>query len=1115
MMEPKKNLNIDVLAGVMMRIAIYFCSLGYVACAAISMAAAEDIPGTRLVSQPAISQRHIAFAYDRDLWIADRDGQNPRRLTSHDGAESSPCFSPDGSLIAFTGEYDGNTDVFVVPIQGGAPKRLTWHPAQDLVECFTPDGKAIIFSSPRQVFTSRYTQLFSVPVKGGFPEMLPIPNGLRAAVSPDGNRIAYIPIAERMTQWKNYRGGTTSRIWIYNKTTKAVQQIRQPDSRCNDTDPVWIGNQVYFRSDRNGEFNVFMFDPSTEAIEQRTHHNDFHVNRLEGGSDRLIYEQAGYLHVMDPMARSTTQLKIHVTSDVVQTRTRWVSGPEWIRNFELSPSGARAVFEYRGDILTLPASKGDARSLTSSSASHERSPIWSPDGSKIAYFSDSSGEYRLYVVAQDGSGASEAYDLNGAGFYDLPRWSPDGTKISYRDNSWSLYVLDLAKKSTSKVVSAVHYAPSNLNPLHHRWSPDSRWLAYSTDTKASMQQVMVYNIDEAKSYPISDGLSDVSEPVFDRSGKYLYFVASTDAGPVKNWFDMSNADMESVGQIYVVVLNKNDESPLKPESDEESGSKPTNKESKDSKDSSEATKKETGSEEVKRVLIDFERLDQRILSLGLPNGDYSELQAGNDGNLYFLQSNLAEPAGEGPRGAKLVMYSIKSKKPTTLLEGVMGFRLSHDAKKLIYQAGTNFGIAAASGKIDSAESRLSIDKIQTRVDPRAEWQQVFDEVWRINRDYFYDPKMHGADWNAMKAKYQQFVPHLATRSDLNRVMVWMCSELAVGHHRVGGGDEPVHVQSVPGGLLGCDYRIENGRYRFAKVLGGLNWNGPLRAPLTEPGVSATEGEYLLEVDGVELTDKINVYSLFENKSGKSVKIKIGPNADGSQSRHVTVVPIADESALRNRDWVERNLKRVTDATKGRVAYVYVPNTTNLGHTYFKRYFFPQANRDAIIVDERFNGGGQVADYYIDLLRRPYLSHWATRYGQDLRTPSAAILGPKVMIIDETAGSGGDLLPWMFRKLQLGTLVGKRTWGGLVGILGFPTLIDGGGVTAPNLAIWTDEGFVVENEGVPPDVEVEQWPADVMAGKDPQLEKAIEIALKQLESNPPVQHKKPNYPKRVR
>jgi tricorn protease len=1081
---------------------------------------AQANEGTRLLSQPAISKTHIAFAYDRDLWIANRDGSNPRRLTSHGGSEASPSFSPDGSLIAFTAEYDGNQDVFVVSINGGAPIRLTWHPAPDNVEGFTPDGRAVLFSSPRHVFTSRFTQLFTVPVEGGFPTQLPIPNGLRATISPDNKKIAYIPIAERFTQWKNYRGGTVSRIWIYDTENHSVQQVRQPEGRCNDTDPVWAGGKVFFRSDRNGEFNVLSFDPASEAIESYTDFNDFHVNRLEGIDDALIFEQAGYLHVLDPAARTVQKLTINIVSDLTATRPRWVSGPEWIRSAHISPSGARAVIEYRGDIFTLPASKGDPRPIAVSSDSHERSPAWSPDGTRIAYFSDKSGEYRLAISTQGDSEETEWYDLAGSGFYEQPRWSPDGTKISYTDNSWSLYVLDLAKKSTSKVVSAFHYAPSNLNPLQHNWSPDSRWLAYSTDTKASLQQVWVYNVDEAKSYPVTDGMSDVGEPVFDRSGKYLYFVASTDAGPVKNWFDMSNNDMESEGQIYLAVLSKDETSPLKPESDEEGAEAKDSDKAKEKPDAASADKEanspEKDSKAIAHVKIDFESLDQRIISLGLPDAAYSRLQAGNDGSLYFLQASRqsASDAG-GEQQSALVMYSLKTRKPTTLLDNAADFELSHDGKKLYYQSGSSFGIAGSGGKVDLGESRLAVDKLKVHVDPRAEWKQIFDEVWRINRDYFYDPNMHGADWQAMREKYEPFMQHVATRADLNRVLTWMCSELAVGHHRVGGGDELIKAVSVPGGLLGCDFKLENGRYRFAKVFGGLNWNGTLRAPLTEPGVNVVAGEYLLAVENKELTDEVNVFSLFENKAGLSVKIKVGPNPDGSQSRTVTVVPIADESQLRNRDWVERNYKRVTEATGGRVAYVYVPNTTTLGHTYFKRYFFPQADRDAIIVDERFNGGGQIADYYIDLLRRPYLSNWATRYGLDFRTPSAAILGPKVMLIDETAGSGGDMLPWMFRKLELGTLVGKRTWGGLVGILGYPVLLDGGSVTAPNLAIWTEDGFIVENEGVPPDVEVEQWPADVIAGKDPQLEKAIEIVLKNLESSPVQNPKKPPYPKRVR
>ncbi|HVS65473.1 MAG TPA: PDZ domain-containing protein [Thermoanaerobaculia bacterium] len=1081
-----------------------------------------DVAETRLLSDPAVSDRHVAFSYAGDLWIAARDGSSPRRLTSHHGIESSPRFSPDGDLLAFSGQYDGNTDVFVVPVEGGVPTRLTWHPSPDAVEGFTPDGAAILFNSPREVFTNRYTQIFTVPREGGFPTRLPIPNGLRSAMSPDGSKIAYIPIPERFQQWKNYRGGTTSRIWIYDRKDHSVVEVPRPESGANDTDPTWIGSMLYFRSDRAGEFNLFSFDSATGVVEQATRFEDFPILALSSSANTIVFEQAGYLHLFDPAKGHAERLRIGVAADLIETRPRWVSGPEWIRSVDLSPSGARAVFEYRGEILTLPAKKGDARNLTQTTGAHERSPAWSPDGKTIAYFSDDGGEYRLHLASQDGRGEARVIEVEGHGFYSDPVWSPDGEWISYADNSQSLYLLEVASGKSRLVSSEPHFRPGQLTPAH-AWSLDSRWLAYTRDTRAYISQVWVYDTVNGFSTAVTDGLSDSSEPVFDRSGKYLYFLASTDAGPVKHWFAMSNADVERTSNVYLAVLAADEPSPLEAQSDEEvngeqrdqgdGDEKNGDQEDGDQENGDENGAKDEGEDEgeeepAAETRIDFERLHQRIVALPVPTGRYADLAAGKDGKLFYRR---VDEEGEGT----LYLYDLEEREEKSLGTGIDGFGLSADGSKLIYVAERQFGIADAGPPIDRAETAMPVGKLHVRIDPVAEWAQIFDEAWRINRDYFYDPNMHGADWEAMGETYGQFLPHLTTRDDLNRVIGWMSSELAVGHHRNGGGDERAEVESVPGGLLGADFEIANRRYRFAKVYGGLNWNPELRSPLTEPGVGVVAGEYLLAVDGVDLDATENVHRRFENTAERIVELTVGPNADGSGSRTVQVVPISNEGALRNRDWVEGNLRKVEQATDGRVAYVYVPNTTGLGHTYFKRYFYPQVHKEAIIVDERFNGGGQVADYYIDILRRPYVSHWATRYGDDIRTPSAAILGPKVMLIDETAGSGGDLLPWMFHQLDLGTLVGKRTWGGLVGVLGFPILMDGGFITAPNLAIWTEDGFVVENVGVPPDVEVEQWPADVIAGRDPQLEKAIEIVLEQLEADPPPSPEKPPYPIRVR
>ncbi|MFZ2490946.1 MAG: PDZ domain-containing protein [Thermoanaerobaculia bacterium] len=1080
-----------------------------------SFAFAVDIHDTRLLTQPAVSAQRIAFAYANDLWVAGIDGAGVRRLTSHPGVEGNPRFSPDGKLIAFSGEYDGNVDVYIVAAEGGVPQRLTWHPGEDLPQGFTPDGAAVVFTSPREVHTMRYRQLFTVPVGGGAVTKLPIPNAAEATLSPDGAHIVYQPLYEAFTQWKNYRGGTASRLMVFDTKSYAVEQIPQPAGRANDTDPMWVGDRIYFLSDRAGELNLHSFDPRSKAVAQLTRFTDFPIVGATAGAGKIIFEQAGWLHLFDPASSGVTRLQIGVAADLLESRPRFMKGAKYLRNASLSPTGARAAIEFRGEIITVPAEKGDDRNLTRSTGAHDRAPAWSPDGKSIAWFSDESGEYQLFIQAQDGKTPPRKIALSGAGFYADPLWSPDSARIAFTDNSRSLFVLDVASGSVTKISSQPLYSPGVFDEANHSWSPDSKWLAYARLTPTYMRQIHLWSVASKQSHPLTDGLSDAANPVFDPNGKYLYFLASTNAGPVQDWFSMSNADMLATSNLYLAVLAKGIPSPLARETDEEKPA-PAEAVAERAVEPKDGTKKDEKKPEKVTVKVDLDGLNQRIVAFDLGSAGYQELQVGKTGEIYYLKpsgglNRFTRDAG----GRTLYRYTLEKRKEDSLAEGIDDFEVSRDAKKVLLLMKESLVITALGDKVDPSKNKLAIDRIEVKIDPRAEWTQIFNEAWRINRDYFYDPGFHGADWNAMRAKYAAFLPDVSVRYDLNRVMRWMSSELAVGHHRLGGGDSLAETSTRPGGLLGADYAVDNGRYRFAKVYGGLNWNPELRSPLTEPGVDVKAGEYLLAVEGTELRYPENLYSRFERTSGRLTEITVGPSPDGKGSRTVQVVPIGNEAQLRNRDWVEGNLRKVTAATNGRVAYVYVPNTSTSGHEYFKRYFFPQADREAIIVDERHNGGGQVADYYIDILRRPFIANWAFRYGGDLKTPLASIQGPKVMLIDETAGSGGDLLPWMFRKLELGTLIGRRTWGGLVGILGFPTLMDGGNITAPNLAIWTEEGFVVENEGVPPDIEVEQTPADVIAGRDPQLEKAIEVAMKQLQANPPKKQVKPAFPKRVR
>lgn len=1089
-----------------MKVNVRFTSVLFVLFFSINVFAQNtNTTDTRMMMQPAISTNHIVFVYAEDLWLANTDGSQPRRLTVNEGIETNPMFSPDGKWIAFNGQYDGNTDVYIIPVDGGVPKRLTWHPAGDIVRGFTPDGKSVLFMSQRNMFTNRYAQLFTVPITGGPATQLEIPNAYWAVYSPDGKSLAYNPTPDQFRQWKHYRGGGISGIWQFSFADKSIIKLPQPETGSNDVQPVWIGNTIYFRSDRNGEFNLFSYDVSSKQIKQLTQFKDFPVLNVSGGDGKIIFEQAGYLHIYDPSANTEKKLTIGIAADLQELRPRFVSGNKYLRSADISPTGARAVIDYRGEIITVPYEKGDYRNITNTPGVHEKTPAWSPDAKWIAYFSDAGGEYQLYLEPQDSKGDTKIIKVTGDGFYTQPRWSPDSKKIAYCDNGRNLYILDVASGNVKKIDSDELYTPGPFRELFSDWSFDSRWIAYTKVTSTQFKRVYLYNVAEGKSYVLTDGLSDVSEPKFSRTGKYLYFFASTDAGPVINWFDQSNEDFRLNNSIYLVTLQKETVSPLAKESDEEDIKKDEARTADSLAKAKQGKKPEPKKSDSAsdKLVVDWDGIQDRIIDIPVEAGNYANLGAGDDVIFYIKYDNN----GSGT----LHQFSLKTRKDDEVMP-MDYYTVSADGKKMLYGKGSALGITNAGEKPQDGKGMLNINAVQVKIDPAAEWHNILDEAWRVNRDYFYDPGMHGVDWAAMKTKYEAFLPDVTCRSDLNRVLQWMLSELSIGHSFIlDQGDFMYQPKDIKGGLLGADYTIENNRYKIKKIYGGLNWNPTLRSPLTEPGVNVKVGEYILAVNGKDVKATDELYQYFENTADKITEITVGPNADYTNSRIVKVVPVANEYDLRNRDWVEGNLKKVTEATNGQVAYVYVPNTAGAGHDYFKRYFYPQANRKAIIVDERFNGGGQLADYYINLLQNPYQAHWHMRYGNDLKSPSASIQGPKIMLINESAGSGGDMLPWMFRKFKVGTLIGTRTWGGLVGILGFPEFIDGGNVTAPNVGIWTKDGFIVENVGISPDIEVEQTPADVIAGKDPQLDKAIQEALNQLKQNPQTEPVRPAFP----
>jgi len=1063
--------------------------------------------GTRLLRHPTVSRESVAFAYAGDLWLVARDGGPARRLTSTPGAEMDPYFSPDGSQIAYSATVAGNTDVYVMKTAGGDAKRLSYHPGPDRIRGWTPDGRGVVFASGRISAPQPYFRLWTVGLEGGLPEALPMPRAFSGAYAPDGLRIAheefstaFIPAWHEASEWRHYRGGRTHPIRVMTLADHSIEKL--PWTNTNDTNPMWIGNTIYFLSDRNHTVNLFAYRADTKQLTQLTLHDDFDIRNASAGPDAIAYEQAGYVHLLDARTGQTRRLNIEVTGDLPWARPQFKKVVSMIRNTALSPTGVRAAFEARGEVFTVPAEKGDYRNLTQSSGTHDRSPTWSPDAAQLAWLSDASGEYQLMLGDPLGIGKPRSIPLPSTAFFSGPAWSPDGAQILLQDNHRNLWLIEVVSGKATKIDTDNY--PDPIRSFDATWAPDSKWIAYSKNLPSRLRAIFIYSLAERKSHQITDGMADSISPAFDAGGKYLYFMASTNYGPSTGWLEMSSIDRPVRRAIYLAVLGANEPSPLLPET----GDEPPRAAPREEARAEAPPQPSPATPRTANVRIDLDRIGQRIIAVNIPAGEYGNLTAGAAGSFYYSEPILATGTTPGPSSLRLQRYQLKERTAAPFLEGIRSYSLSNDKKKLLYQAaaggGTSWGIVATDrpAPVKVGDGPLNLAQMEMRIDPRDEWEQIYRETWRIQREYFYDPKFHGSDWQAVFEKYRPLLAHVGHRADLAYLIATVGGELAVGHsYLIGTGDIPGE-DPVAVGLLGADFGIENGRYRIKRIYTGENWNPDLRAPLSAPGTQVAEGDYLVQVNGRPLAPPTNLYSLFEGTAGRQTLIRVNKTPSMEGSRVVTVIPVPSEDGLRARAWIEDNRRLVDKLSGGRLAYVWLPNTAGPGYTAFTRYYYAQQDKEGAIIDERYNQGGQVADYIVSELDRKLMGFFAQRDGQPATSPTAGIYGPKVMIINESAGSGGDALPYMFRQRKLGPLVGTRTWGALVGTLGIPPTIDGGGITAPSLAFYDLTGkWAVENEGVAPDIEVEYTPAEVIKGRDPQLERAVQEAMRLLEQNP--------------
>jgi tricorn protease len=1078
----------------------------------------------RMMQNPDVSKTHIVFSYGGDLWIVPKEGGTALKLSSPDGQELFAKFSPDGSEIAFNGIYGGNFDVYVMPSLGGIPRRVTHHGMTDRLIDWYPDGKNLLFVSSMNSGKQRFNQFYKVGQTGGLPEKLAVPYGEMASLSPDGKKLAYTPISQAFRTWKRYRGGWHANIWIFDLEKKTAENISR--SVTNDEFPMWSGSKIYYLSDRGPEMraNVWSYNLDTKENKQITKFTEFDIHFPSLGPADIVFENGGELYLLSLADERYRPVQVKLVTDEITLMPKVAKVSSLVQGGWLSPDGKRAVIEARGEIFSVPAVDGPVYNLTNSSGVAERYPAWSPDGKSVAYWSDRSGEYELTIRDMEKPGQEKKLTSYGPGYRYHLFWSPNSKMIAFIDKAMEIFIYDLDKNATVKVDKAHYFYQGNLQTFGVSWSSDSRWMAYSRDLDTRLPAIFLYDVKANKATQVTSGYYGDANPTFDPDGKYLYFETSRTFNPI--YGDMDNTFIYANStNIVAVPLTEDIASPLAPKNDvavvkKDEPKKDEPKKDEPKKDEQAAKKdekkaeKEPAKEEAKdkekpkEVKITLENFEKRLVVLPPAPGNYGDMAAVSGKLIYHKMPNT----GAANKNKAVVYYDLESREEKTIIDDSDVFMVSADGKKILVGKGGNFAVVdIAPGQ--KMEKLMPTAQLEMTVDPRAEWTQIFNEVWRLERDFFYDPNMHGVDWKGLRERYGKLIENCVTRWDVNFVIGELIAELSASHTYRGGGDtDEAPTRNV--GYLGIDWDIADGAYRIAKIIAGAPWDSEVRSPLQASGLKVKEGDCILAVNGIPLNIREDPWSAFEGLAGKTVELTINskPTLDGAQK--VIVTTLADETRLRNLAWIESNRKRVEDATKGKIGYIYVPSTGIDGQNELVRQFAAQYEKAGLIIDERFNDGGQIPDRFIELLDRKPLAFWAVRDGLNWQWPPFANFGPKVMLINGWSGSGGDAFPDYFRKAKLGPLVGTRTWGGLIGISGSPGLIDGGSVTVPTFRMYDPDGkWFKEGHGVDPDIEVIDDPAQLAKGIDPQLERAIQEVMKALDKNPPVKPKQRPYEKR--